>query len=80
MGGFSDHRDQPGQTLRVGLRSKCQRILDRRILDRVWIYDVEARPMSFLVGRDGVLLDWTEFPGDGDYASFANWVDPHLEL
>jgi hypothetical protein len=27
-----------------------------------------------------VLLDWTEFPCDGDYASFANWVDPHLEL
>jgi len=45
-----------------------------------WIYDVEARPMSFLVGRDGALLDWTEFPGEGDYASFANWVDPHLEL
>lgn len=45
-----------------------------------WIYDVEARPMSFLVGRDGALLDWTEYPGDGDYASFASWVDPHLEL
>jgi thiol-disulfide isomerase/thioredoxin len=45
-----------------------------------WIYNVEARPMSFIVGRDGVLLDWSEYPGDGDYASFANWVDPHLEL
>lgn len=44
-----------------------------------WIYDVEARPMSFIVGRNGELLAWSEFPGDGDHASFADWVDPHLQ-
>ena len=43
-----------------------------------WIYDTDARPMNFLIGPDGVLLDCTEMPGEGSYEAFVDWVDEHL--
>jgi len=43
-----------------------------------WIYDTDARPMNFLIDRNGVLLDCREMPGEGDYSAFARWVDEHL--
>lgn len=45
-----------------------------------WIYDTDSRPMNFLIGPDGVLLDCTEMPGDGSYEDFVDWVEKHFQI